>query len=384
MKIIMFEPFISVGENIGGDAKQIIKLSKILEKKGHETEFINYNLSGVFSRNIKFIIKFFLASNKKIDGDVIYASGSPFTSVLTSFLGRKLKIPTVVNVTHLNSFSPFFLEGLRIIKTNFNEGGLKFSLSNLTSTLRIPFLTTPEILKQKNISKIGLLHTTKIIASCDYVKKNIKFLTRRKDITTIYPLIDITKTFSPNKKKTALYFGALYSGRGVIDLIYSFSLLSKKLQNINLNICSYPILDQYTFSLSKFLIKKYNLKSAKLSTNYKSNIFREISDASVICLPFKYPPFQPPLTMLEAMVAARPVITTDIGSSREFIENNKTGFLIQVGNIEELSDKISLLLEDKRLARKIGKNARKKVIEKCNWKKSENKIINILETFTKR
>lgn len=385
MKIIMFEPFIAVGKFVGGDAKQVLKLSEMLKKEGHEIEFINYRLKGLFLNNIKFIIKFLLTLNKKMGGDVIYASGSPFTGLITSILGKRKKIPTVLNITHLNSFLPFLFESIRIMKTNLMEGGINFFLSNLWNTIRLPILTSPEIIKRKNISKIGLNNISKIIVSCNYVKKNISpLINKNVDIPIIYPGIDIpTKYEKSNTGKNIFYFGALYSGRGIIDLIYSFSSMSKKVTDATLNIFAYPIYEQCTLSLSNFLIKKYNLKSVKLNTNYKPNILDELNKSSVVCLPFRVPPFQPPLTILETMAAAKPVITTDIGSNSEFIQNNETGFLIKVGDIEELTNKISFLLENKHLAKKIGKNARKKIIKKCNWRETGNKIINILETVTK-
>lgn len=71
---------------------------------------------------------------------------------------------------------------------------------------------------------------------------------------------------------------------------------------------------------------------------------------------------------LEAMAAGVPVIGTKVGGISDFLKNKETGLFAEVNNPEDLTDKISLILNDKDLVEKLKKNAKNLVIEKYNWK----------------
>ena len=55
------------------------------------------------------------------------------------------------------------------------------------------------------------------------------------------------------------------------------------------------------------------------------------------------------LAALEAMSCGVPVIASNIGGIPEVVEHNKTGFLSDVGDIEEMAENAVRLLKDKDL-----------------------------------
>ena len=64
------------------------------------------------------------------------------------------------------------------------------------------------------------------------------------------------------------------------------------------------------------------------------------------------------LVINEAMAAGLPVITTDrCGAGLELIKNNQNGFLVQVDDVDNLSEKMHLILNNKDLKNKMEKNA---------------------------
>ena len=74
-----------------------------------------------------------------------------------------------------------------------------------------------------------------------------------------------------------------------------------------------------------------------------------------------------PLTVKEAQLMKKPVIATDTGGISEMMQNEKTGFLVKEGSSKDLIEKITVLLNDKELASKMGKNGRNFIINTFSW-----------------
>jgi glycosyltransferase involved in cell wall biosynthesis len=68
-------------------------------------------------------------------------------------------------------------------------------------------------------------------------------------------------------------------------------------------------------------------------------------------------------SILEYMAAGRPVVATDAGGASEAVVEGKTGFLVPSDDDRALADKLAQLLNDPDLARSLGDNGRKRVIE---------------------
>lgn len=68
-----------------------------------------------------------------------------------------------------------------------------------------------------------------------------------------------------------------------------------------------------------------------------------------------------PIALLEAGAAARPVVSTNVGSVNEIITNNENGFVISSRNAEEFAGKLELLINDQSLREKMGCEAYKRI-----------------------
>ena len=90
-----------------------------------------------------------------------------------------------------------------------------------------------------------------------------------------------------------------------------------------------------------------------------------------------------PLSLKEAQLMKKPVVATNVGGVPEMMIDGKTGFLVQQGNYEQIIDKLSLLLEDKELAKKMGNEGRKFVEETFNWELVTKNFIKVVESYLK-
>lgn len=84
-------------------------------------------------------------------------------------------------------------------------------------------------------------------------------------------------------------------------------------------------------------------------------------------------------TVIEASLMEKPVVASKNGGIPETIEDGKTGFLIESGDIQGWIDKLSLILNNSEISKNIGIDGRKFVSKKFDWNIISDKIIEIIK-----
>jgi len=80
------------------------------------------------------------------------------------------------------------------------------------------------------------------------------------------------------------------------------------------------------------------------------------NNAKVIVFPSRwYEGF--PMTLLEAFSCKTPLIVYNLSVMPEVVEDGKDGFVVEIGDIQKISEKISLLFNDHQLWTKLSENA---------------------------
>lgn len=87
------------------------------------------------------------------------------------------------------------------------------------------------------------------------------------------------------------------------------------------------------------------------------------------------------IVSLEAMSSGVAVIASDLPGVRSVIDKKKTGLLVKPGNVENLSNMISYLLDNPRVSSALGKAGREKVLEKYTWEKIGYKLDNLFRNL---
>lgn len=68
-----------------------------------------------------------------------------------------------------------------------------------------------------------------------------------------------------------------------------------------------------------------------------------------------------PFVLLEAMSCGKPVIASRIGGNTSVITDGDNGLLIEPGNVEQLIEKVQMIIRDGRLANRLSSSARKTI-----------------------
>lgn len=90
-----------------------------------------------------------------------------------------------------------------------------------------------------------------------------------------------------------------------------------------------------------------------------------------------------PTSVLEAAAAGLPVIATDVGGTREIIYHGMTGLLFQPRDTKELSEDLTLYMENIDTARNMAKLARKSVLQRFSWDAIEQQYVRLIEEVTR-
>jgi glycosyltransferase involved in cell wall biosynthesis len=88
-----------------------------------------------------------------------------------------------------------------------------------------------------------------------------------------------------------------------------------------------------------------------------------------------------PVKMFEYMSAGIPVIASDFPLWREIIAGNDCGLLMDPLNPAQIAEAIDHLVTHPEDAERMGRNGRKAVLERYNWKNEEVKLLSFYETI---
>lgn len=154
-------------------------------------------------------------------------------------------------------------------------------------------------------------------------------------------------------------FGRIKPEKGQFFLIEALAIISKeKLKNIKFVLMG-GVMDGQENVLAELegKIRSYGLENNVEIRDFAPDITDAMSDADVCLIPsLMKDPF--PTTVLEAMSAAKPVITTNHGGAKEAVIDQETGFLISPNNTKELANSIINLIERKKEIPQFGAKAK--------------------------
>lgn len=76
-----------------------------------------------------------------------------------------------------------------------------------------------------------------------------------------------------------------------------------------------------------------------------------------------------PLTLQEAQLMQKPVVATNVGGIPELMQDKVTGFIVKKGDAEQWIESLTLLINDEKKSKHMGKEGRKFIEENFNWSK---------------
>jgi glycosyltransferase involved in cell wall biosynthesis len=177
------------------------------------------------------------------------------------------------------------------------------------------------------------------------------------------------------KKKIVLFVGRLYHRKGLEILLRSIPPVIQQFRNVKFAISGtgFKKKEESLRDLAKELeIEDYVTFLGYVPDEKLPDLY---SGSDIFVLPAIYENF--PFAILEAQATALPVISTKVGGIPEFLINNENGFLIDPGDPAQLTQRILTLLQDPKLAKKMGSQGRNLIEEKFAWRLITNQVIDL-------
>lgn len=287
---------------------------------------------------------FFSLFNKIEDFDVIHAHSHLFFSTnLTTFINKFKKTPLVItNHGLVSQTAPISLQKI------FLPTIAKWTFKNADAVI----CYTPEM--KKEMENWGI------------PSDNVHVIHNGVDVEHFRPLDE-------NKEYDIIWIGRYVPGKGVEYLINSISKLRKEIKDLKvLMIGSGPLkknIDKMVFQMDltnsiHFIEKISNLDLPVFYNKSKVFVLTSLEEGV-------------PRTLLEAMSCGLTVVCSDLPQLKRLVE--ECGILVPKKDVSYLVNVITNIINDYELVKKLGQNARNRVLKKYSWDDTVNKTLKLYE-----
>jgi glycosyltransferase involved in cell wall biosynthesis len=189
---------------------------------------------------------------------------------------------------------------------------------------------------------------------------------------------EIEKKHGLSGKKVVLFVGRLVGHKGIDYLIDSATLTPKDVCYIIVG--SGPYLDKLKKRVRSKKVEKKMIFTGRVPFD---DIPRYFAACDVFVLPSISRLEAFGLVILEAMASSKPVIVSNIPGVTEVVTEDVQGLHVEPMNSQDLAEKITTLLSDKQMQRRMGDAGRKKVEEEYTWDKVVGQIEEVYKDVLK-
>jgi teichuronic acid biosynthesis glycosyltransferase TuaC len=224
-------------------------------------------------------------------------------------------------------------------------------------------------------SKLGMAFTDSLIAVSGLVKKRALEILPDARVDVITNGVN-TETFKTRgNKKTSerriIFVGRLTEDKGVKELLKAFAHIYRKHPDTRLVLIGEPVLREW---ISGFIRENALEKAVEMTGGVPHETLPEHYGKGHL---FVLPSYSEgmPVSMLEAMAMGLPVVISAVGGVPEIIRHGENGLLVKPRSVDDIVEKVSLLLENPDLARKIKETALSEVRSKYTWDASANMLV---------
>ena len=201
-------------------------------------------------------------------------------------------------------------------------------------------------------------HATRVVVLSQTWKRWVESVSGNRHVTAIYnPVLLATGApAAPAARPTVLVLGRIGKNKGSYDLLDAARRLHDEIPGLSLQMGGDGELEQMRAAAAGAHLADCVQLLGWVSGDAKQ---RAMGQARVYALPSYNEGL--PMSVLEAMAAGLPVVTTPVGGIPEAVTDGVEGYLITPGDVDALADRLKRLLQDGALAASMGQAAWRKI-----------------------
>ena len=171
------------------------------------------------------------------------------------------------------------------------------------------------------------------------------------------------------------FCGRLLPRKGVDCLLESWKEIAKDYPEAHLILLGEGVLQEKL----KAEVKRCGLGHQVRFCGFVSNVEDYLASTDVFVLPSSKEGF--PNALLEAMACGLPVVASRIGGVEDLVQDGKNGLLVPPGDPEALTLALRRVMEDRKLARRLGDNAGRTILARYSQEKGAQRYIHLYKSL---
>ncbi|AST92225.1 MULTISPECIES: N-acetyl-alpha-D-glucosaminyl L-malate synthase BshA [Sutcliffiella] len=342
---------------VGGSGVIATELGKLLAERGHEIHFISssmpFRLNKVYS-NIYY-------HEVQVNQYSVFQY-PPYDIALASKM-EEIARREKLDILHVHYAIPHAISAYLAKKMTGDKLKIVTTLhgTDITVLGYDPSLT--------NMIRFGIEGSDIVTAvSKSLVEQTYELVKPNKEIQTVYNFVDERVYYKRNLDELKQQYGILPEEKVVIhvsnfrkvkrvtDVIKSFELIHKEIPSKLLLVGDGP-----EISVVCDLVREKNLEGQVLLLGKQENVAELYSISDLMLLLSEKESFG--LVLLEAMACGVPTVGTKIGGIPEVIDNGVTGYICELGDINDIANKAITILTDPDTYQQYSLQALKRVKE---------------------
>jgi len=388
----------------GGDAISTLATGRLLSKKGHEVYFwgmdhphnpdypqkeyfvsyVDYNKPQRTLDQLKAAINIlysFEAKNKfetiinKIQPDIVHLNNFAH-QISPSILHvlRKNKIPAVMTMRDYKMVCASYSMLVNGKPCEKCKDGKYYHCFLQRCTKGSAFKSAVNTLEMYLHHKILHIYDgiNIYISPSNFLKSKVEEMGFKHEVVYLPNFVDID-TFHPSyesQEESIVYIGRLSHEKGIETLMEAVKGIDVKLKIIGDGPLTESLLNKSKNDKIRNIEFMGYKKGEDLQNEIKKSIFMIIPSE---CYENN------PRTVIEAFALGKPVVGARIGGIPELVRDGETGITFEAWNVNDLRDKIQLMLQNRGRLQEMGKKAREFVEKEMNPETHYEKLIKIYD-----
>lgn len=164
----------------------------------------------------------------------------------------------------------------------------------------------------------------------------------------------VPKEYKTSNGLSVVFAARVCENKGIFDLLNAVSNLQKDGYDISLDIFGEMQLDKKELESFNTYLSKTIKYCGVISSK---DAIETIAKYDLFCLPTKYYGEGTSGSLIESFISGTPALVSSYSQANLLIQNDVTGFIYEIGNIESLQSNLIRLYKDKTLLNKVGLKA---------------------------